>query len=166
MISGSSVFHASSIFIPAQAVYRISFIISVGDAYVEGTTAQVITKVTQEDGKLKEISSVALDDAHVKTTSFANENLATLLGDENLPSNLHEALNKIAGKVSDGAAAAVTEVVGDDNNTYVKVTAAKSNNTVTLTVDDSALGNVAALKYDVLASDVESVTILGANHTV
>lgn len=138
---------------------------SVGDAYVEGTTAQVITKVTQEDGKLKEISSVALDDLHVKTTSFTGEDLATLLGAENLPTNLHEALNKIAGKVSAGAAAAVTEVTGG-KGTYVEVSASKSGNDVTLTVDDSALGNVAALKYDVLASDVESVTILGANPEV
>lgn len=136
---------------------------SVGQEYGDSETAQVITGVTQADGKLSEIKSVALDDVHVKTIPFANEALATLLGDGNLPTNLHDALNKIAGKVSDGAAAAVTEVVGDTDNTYVKVAAAKSGNTVTLTVDESALGNVAALKYDVLASDVESVTILSAN---
>ena len=140
---------------------------SVGKEYLESETAQVITGVTQADGKLSEIKSVALDDAHVKTTSFANEELASLLGDDiQSVTDIHKALNKIAGKVSEGAAAAVTNVVGDNDNTYVKVTAAKSNNTVTLTVDDSALGNVAALKYDVLASDVESVTILGANPTV
>lgn len=141
---------------------------SVGDAYVEGNIAQVITKVTQEDGKLKEISSVALDDAHVKTTSFSNEDLATLLGNENLPSNLHEALNKIAGKVSEGATNAVTNVVGDEDNTYVNIAVSKTdnNNTVKLTVNDAALGNVAKLHYDVLASDVESVTILGTNPTV
>ena len=140
---------------------------SVGQEYEDSATAQVITGVTQTDGKLSEISSVALDDAHVKTTPFAGQALATLLGDDiKSVTNIHEALNKIAGKVSEGATAAVTEVVGDNDNTYVKVTAAKSNNTVTLTVDDSALGNVAALKYDVLASDVESVTILGANTKV
>ena len=139
---------------------------SVGREYLESETAQVITGVTQADGKLSEIKSVALDDLHVKTTSFTGQDLATLLGNENLPSNLHEALNKIAGKVSAGAAAAVTEVVGDNDNTYVKVTAAKSNNTVTLTVDDSALGNVAKLHYDELPGDVESVTILGANPEV
>ena len=66
---------------------------SLGQEYQESETAQVITKVAQADGKLSEIKSVALDDAHVKTTSFTGQDLATLLGDENLPSNLHEALN-------------------------------------------------------------------------
>ena len=130
-------------------------------AKTENGFSYVMTGVTETDGKLTDASYIGLSDVTVKTTSFANENLAALLGNENLPSNLHEALNKIAGKVSEGAANAVTEVKGDNDNTYVKVTAAKSNNTVTLTVDDSALGNVAKLKYDVLNSDVESVTILG-----
>lgn len=140
---------------------------SVGQEYVDSATAQVITSVTQTAGKLSEIKSVALDDLHVKTTTFNSESeLYKLLGESATQSvtNIHEALNKIAGKVSAGAAAAVTDVVGS-NGTYVKVSAAKSNNTVTLTVDDKALGNVAALNYDVLASDVESVTILNANPT-
>ena len=133
---------------------------SLGQEYEDSATAQVITGVTQTDGKLSEIKSVALNDAHVKTTPFTGQDLASLLGNENLPSNLHEALNKIAGKVSAGAANAVTDVKGS-KGTYVEVKASKSGNDVTLTVDDTALGNVAALKYDVLASDVESVTILG-----
>ena len=126
----------------------------------------VMTGVTETDGKLTNASYIGLSDVTVKTTPFTGEDLATLLGDENLPSNLHEALNKIAGKVSEGAAAAVTSVTGDENNTYINVKATKSGNNVTLEVDDSALGNVAKLHYDVLASNVESVTILNANPTV
>ncbi len=133
----------------------------------ENSFSYVMTGVTETDGKLTNASYIGLSDVTVKTTPFTDEALATLLGDDiQFVTNIHEALNKIAGKVSEGAAAAVTEVVGDSDNAYVKVTAAKSNNTVTLTVDDSALGNVAKLHYDVLASDVESVTILSANPTV
>ena len=140
---------------------------SVIAAKTENGFSYVMTGVTETDGKLTEATYIGLSDVTVKTTSFGNEELAALLGDDiQSVTDIHKALNKIAGKVSEGAAAAVTEVVCDNDNTYVKVTAAKSNNTVTLTVDDSALGNVAALKYDVLASDVESVTILGANPTV
>ena len=133
---------------------------SVISAKEENGFSYVMTGVTETDGMLTAASYIGLSDVTVKTTPFTGENLAALLGNENLPSNLHEALNKIAGKVSAGAANAVTDVKGSEG-TYVKVTATKSNNTVTLTVDDSALGNVAALKYDVLASDIESVTILG-----
>ena len=141
---------------------------SVGQEYQDSETAYVITGVTQENGELTSYFGVALDDAHVKTTTFdSTSELYKLLGADGITgvTNIHDALNKIAGKVSEGAAAAVTEVVGDNDNTYVKVTAAKSNNTVTLTVDDSALGNVAKLHYDELPGEVESVTILGANPT-
>ena len=130
-------------------------------AKTENDFSYVMTGVTETDGKLTNASYIGLSDVTVKTTSFANEELAALLGDDmQSVTDIHKALNKIAGKVSAGATNAVTDVKGG-KGTYVEVTAAKSNNTVTLTVDDSALGNVAALKYDVLASDVESVTILG-----
>ena len=126
----------------------------------------VMTGVTETDGKLTNASYIGLSDVTVKTTPFTGQELAALLGDDaQSVTNIHEALNKIAGKVTANADIAVTNVVGGDG-TYVKVSASKSNNTVTLAVDDKALGNVAALKYDVLDSDVESVTILGANPTV
>ena len=133
----------------------------------ENSFSYVITGVTETDGKLTDASYIGLSDVTVKTTAFdSNSELYKLLdGNVTDVTDIHSALNKIAGKVSEGAAAAVTSVTGDENNTYVKVTAAKSGNNVTLTVDDKALGNVATLNYDVLASDVESVTILSANPT-
>ena len=140
---------------------------SVIAAKTENGFSYVMTGVTETDGKLTAASYIGLSDETVKTTAFDAESaLYKLLGAENLPTNLHDALNKIAGKVSEGAAAAVTEVIGDNDNTYVKVAASKSGNTVTLTVDDSALGNVAKLHYDELKGEVESVTIFGANPEV
>lgn len=132
----------------------------------ENNFSYVMTGVTETNGKLTNASYIGLSDVTVKTTPFTGEDLATLLDDDlQSVTNIHEALNKIAGKVSAGAAAAVTEVVGDNDNTYINVTAAKVNNTVTLTVNDSALGNVAKLHYDELPGEVESVTILNANPT-
>ena len=125
-----------------------------------------MTGVRETDGKLTDASYIGLSDVTVKTTPFTGEDLAALLGDDmQSVTDIHTALNKIAGKVSAGAANAVTDVKGG-KGTYVEVKASKSGNDVTLTVDDTALGNVAALKYDVLASNVESVTILGANPEV
>ena len=144
----------------AYADQKIAALDSEIAAKTENGFSYVMTGVTETDGKLTAASYIGLSDENVKTTSFTNEAIATLLGDGNLPTNLHDALNKIAGKVSEGANAAVTKVTGG-KGTYVEVSASKSGNDVTLTVDDSALGNVAALKYDILASDVESVTILG-----
>ena len=138
-------------------------------AKTENGFSYVMTGVIETDGKLTDASYIGLSDVTVKTTGFdSSSELYKLLGESETQSvtDIHTALNKIAGKVSAGAANAVTEVVGDNNNTYVKVTAAKVNNTVTLTVDDTALGNVAKLHYDELASNVESVTILGANPEV
>ena len=149
----------------AYADNKIAALDSEIAAKTENGFSYVMTGVTETDGKLTDASYIGLSDITVKTTAFdSNSELYKLLdGNVTDVTDIHSALNKIAGKVSEGAAAAVTEVVGDSDNTYVKVTAAKSNNTVTLTVDDSALGNVAKLHYDELPGTVESVTILGAN---
>ena len=131
-------------------------------AKTENGFSYVMTGVTETDGKLTDASYIGLSDVTVKTTPFTGEDLATLLGDDiQSVTDIHTALNKIAGKVSAGAANAVTKVVGDNDNTYINVTATKVDNTVTLAVNDSALGNVAKLHYDELPGEVESVTILG-----
>lgn len=137
-------------------------------AKTENDFSYVMTGVTETDGMLTAASYIGLSDVTVKTTTFdsTSELYKLLEGNVTDVTDIHTALNKIAGKVSAGAAAAVTEVVGDNDNTYINVTATKVNNTVTLTVNDSALGNVAKLHYDELQGEVESVTILGANPTV
>lgn len=136
-------------------------------AKTENGFSYVMTGVTETDGMLTAASYIGLSDVTVKTTTFnsTSELYKLLEGNVTDVTDIHTALNKIAGKVSEGAAAAVTSVTDVDGK-YIKVDATRAGNTVTLTVDDSALGNVAALKYDVLAEDIESVTILGANPTV
>lgn len=136
-------------------------------AKTENGFSYVMTGVTETDGLLTAASYIGLSDVTVKTTTFdSNSELYKLLdGNVTDVTDIHSALNKIAGKVSAGAANAVTSVTGN-KGTYVEVSASKSGNTVTLTVDDSALGNVAKLHYDELPGEVESVTILGANPEV
>ena len=91
-------------------------------AKTENSFSYVMTGVTETDGKLTDASYIGLSDVTVKTTPFTGEDLATLLGDDlQSVTDIHTALNKIAGKVSEGAAAAVTEVVGDEDNTYVNI---------------------------------------------
>ncbi len=122
-------------------------------AKTENNFSYVMTGVTETDGKLTAASYIGLTDENVKTTTFNSESgLYKLLGSGNLPTNLHDALNKIANKISDNGGNAVTSIIGDNDNTYVKISAAKDGNNVTLTVDDSALGNVSKLQYEQVAS--------------
>jgi hypothetical protein len=139
---------------------------SVGEVYTASDVAYVITKVDQADGKLSAYNTVELTDSNVKTTTFGSESdLYKLLGNENLPTDLHDALNKIANKVNNTQAGAVNNIVITDGS-YIKATNAfkDGNNTYSFTIDDSALGNVAKLQYDELTwNGAETVTILGAN---
>lgn len=118
-------------------------------AKTENSFSYVMTGVTETDGKLTAATYIGLTDENVKTTTFdSNSDLYKLLGQSNLPTDLHDALNKIAGVISSNGGNAVTSVTGDTDNTYVKISATKDGNNVTLAVDDSALGNVAKLHYD------------------
>ena len=152
-----------------HADQKISDLNSVIAAKTENNFSYVLTGVTETAGKLTDASYIGLSDVTVKTTEFGadSELYALLEGNVTDVTDIHTALNKIAGKVSEGAAAAVTKVVGDEDNTYVNIAVSKTdNNTVKLTVNESALGNVAKLHYDELQGEVESVTILGANPEV
>ena len=85
-------------------------------------------------------------------------------GDNDI-SSIKNALNVLASNIKAAQGDGVTEVVGDTDNTYVNITATKAGNTVTLTVDESYLGNVAHLQYDELSTldSNEMITILNAN---
>lgn len=135
-------------------------------AKTENNFSYVMTGVTETNGKLTAATYIGLTDENVKTTTFdSDSDLYKLFDSANLPTNLHDALNKIAGVISSNGGDAVTSVTGDDDNTYVKISATKSSNNVTLTVDDSALGNVAKLHYDDLGS-VEVASIFNSNPEV
>lgn len=122
-------------------------------AKTENSFSYVMTGVTETDGKLTAATYIGLTDENVKTTTFdSNSGLYQLLGSANLPTDLHDALNKIANKISDNGGNAVTTVTGDSNNTYVNISATKDGNNVILEVDDSALGNVSTLQYEQVAS--------------
>lgn len=135
-------------------------------AKTENGFSYVMTGVTEADGKLTAATYISLDDSTVKTTPFTGEDLASLLGaDIQNVTNIHDALNKIAGKVNNTQAGAVNNIVITDGS-YIKATNASKdgNNTYSFTIDDSALGNVAKLQYDELTwENAETVTILGAN---
>lgn len=139
---------------------------SVIEAKVENNYSYVMTGVTEADGVLTAATYIGLTDENVKTTPFTGEDLATLLGNDiQNVKNIHDALNKIAGKVNNTQAGAVNNIVITDGS-YIKATNASkdSNNTYSFTIDDSALGNVAKLQYDELTwNGAETVTILGAN---
>lgn len=133
------------------------------DAKIENNFSYVMTGVTETDGKLTAATYIGLTDENVKTTTFDSESdLYKLLGSANLPTNLHDALNKIAGVISSNGGNAVTSVTGDTNNKYINITATKSGNNVTLEVDESALGNVAKLHYDDLGT-AEVASIFNSN---
>jgi len=135
-------------------------------AKTENGFSYVMTGVTETDGLLTTATYIGLTDANVKTTTFDSESdLYKLLGSENLPTDLHDALNKIANKVNNTQAGAVNNIVITDGSYIKAINAFKDgNNTYSFTIDDSALGNVAKLQYDELTwNGAETVTILGAN---
>lgn len=135
-------------------------------------TSYVLTGVKLEgDNNTLEFTSytgVALTDENVKTTFAATDDpIAALVptGGQN-PENVKEALDLIASSLSALTGTAPIDTInGDDNNTYVKISTNKVGSEVTLTVDDSYLGNVAHLQYDELSTldSNEMVTILNAN---
>lgn len=138
------------------------------DAKTEYGFSYVMTGVTEADGVLTAATYIGLTDKNVKTTPFSGEDLATLLGNDiQNVTNIHDALNKIAGKVNNTSAGAVNNIIITDGE-YVKSSNAfkDGNNTYSFTIDDSALGNAATLSYTVLDEQIENVTILGANPTL
>ena len=135
-------------------------------AKTENGFSYVMTGVTEADGKLTAATYISLDDSTVKTTPFTGEDLATLLGtDIQNVTNIHDALNKIAGKVNNTQAGAVNNIVITDGSYIKAINESKDgNNTYSFTIDDSALGNVSKLQYDELTwNEAETITILGAN---
>ena len=153
--------------------FETSLSSSVGEVYTASDVAYVITKVDQADGKLSAYNTVELTDARVKTTMAYGDSLYALAGGtettaptgDNDISNIKNALNVLANNIKAAQGDGVTGVVGDTDNTYVNITATKAGNTVTLTVDESYLGNVAHLQYDELSTldSNEMITILNAN---
>lgn len=151
--------------------FETSLSSSVGDVYTASDVAYVITKVEQADGLLSTYNAVELTDARVKTTMAYGDALYALAGGTetvnptNNISDVKSALNVLASNIKAAQGDGVTTVVGDTDNTYVKVSTTKEGNTVTLSVDDSYLGNVAHLQYDELSTweSPEMITILNAN---
>ena len=135
------------------------------EAKIENNYSYVMTGVTEADGLLTAATYIGLTDENVKTTPFGGEALETLLGSTELANvtDVHDALNAIAGKVNTTGGNAINNIVVTDG-TYVKAAnATKDGNTYSFTINDSMLGNAATLSYTVLSDTVESVTIFSAN---
>jgi len=139
-------------------------------AKTENGFTYVLTGVEEADGLLTNTTYAALSDDNIKTTIASTDALYTLANrDPQHPKDISyvkDALNTLASEISAAQGDAVTAVSYTQNNTYVNVGSdtAISNNTLTIAIDDSALGNVSHLQYDELSgSGVEAFTLFGAN---